>query len=135
MSTTGGTEQGTVKLLDEPDAIRRKFKTAVTDSGREVRRGPDKPGITNLVEIMSVASGEPPPEIEAQFDGTGYGAFKEAVGEAVVALVAPVQERYRALRGDEEELRRLLAIGAEKARAASAPTLTAMYERMGFVRG
>jgi tryptophanyl-tRNA synthetase len=134
MSTTGGTEQGTVKLLDDPDAIRRKFKTAVTDSGREVRRGSDKPGITNLVEIMSVATDQAPEEIETRFDGSGYGAFKDAVGEAVVALVGPVQERYRALREDEAELHRLLGIGADKARAASAPTLAAMYERMGFVR-
>jgi tryptophanyl-tRNA synthetase len=132
MSTTGGTEQGTVLLLDEPDAIRRKFKWAVTDSGREVRRADDKPGITNLIDIMSVAAGRPTDTIEAEFDGSGYGEFKEAVGEAVVALVGPVQERYRELRADEGELRRLLAIGADKAREASAPTLAAMYERMGF---
>jgi tryptophanyl-tRNA synthetase len=134
MSTTGGTEQGTLRLLDEPDAIRRKFKSAVTDSGREIHRAPDKPGITNLIEIMSVATDEQPEAIEARFDGEGYGSFKEAVGEAVVALVAPVQERYRALREDETELRRLLELGAEKARSASEPTLEAMYDRMGFVR-
>jgi tryptophanyl-tRNA synthetase len=134
MSTTGGTEQGTVALMDEPDVIRRKFMSAVTDSGREVRRGEDKPGITNLIDIMSVAAGEPPDAIEARFDGSGYGAFKEAVGEAVVALVAPIQERYLELRADEVELRRLLAIGADKAREASAPTLAAMYDRMGFTR-
>jgi tryptophanyl-tRNA synthetase len=134
MSTTGGTEQGTIRLLDEPDVIRRKFKSAVTDSGREVRRAADKPGISNLVDIMSVASGAPPEAVETRFDGEGYGAFKEAVGEAVVALVLPVQERFRELRADEAELRRLLAIGAEKARAASATTLETMYERMGFVR-
>jgi tryptophanyl-tRNA synthetase len=133
MSTTGGTEQGTVRLLDEPDVIRRKFKSAVTDSGREIVRSEDKPGITNLVEILSAATGEPPEAVEARFAGSGYGAFKEAVGEAVVALVAPVQGRYAELRADEAELRRLLAVGAEKARAASAPTLEAMYERMGFV--
>jgi tryptophanyl-tRNA synthetase len=133
MSTTGGTDQGTVRLLDEPDVLRRKFKTAVTDSGREVRRAEDKPGITNLVEIMSVATGEPPEAIEARFDSTGYGQFKEAVGEAVVELLAPVQERYRRFREDEGELQRLLAIGAAKAREASAPTLAQMYERMGFV--
>ena len=134
MSTTGGTEQGTVLLLDEPDVLRRKFKTAVTDSGREVRRGEDKPGITNLIDIMSVATGATPDEIEQQFADAGYGDFKQAVGEAVVELLAPIQERYAALRADEGELLRLLEIGADKARAASAPTLEAMYERMGFVR-
>jgi tryptophanyl-tRNA synthetase len=132
MSTTGGAEQGTIRLLDEPDVIRKKFKTAVTDSGREVRRADDKPGITNLIDIISVATGDPPEAIEAQFDGVGYGAFKEAVGDAVVAMVTPVQERFRTLRADEGELQRLLALGAGKARTASAPTLAAMYERMGF---
>ena len=134
MSTTSGTPQGTVRLLDEPDVIRKKFRSAVTDSGREVRRGEDKPGITNLLDILSVASGRPIDELEAAYDGTGYGQFKADVGEAVVELVAPVQERYRELRADESALRRLLALGAEKARAASAPVLETMYERMGFVR-
>ena len=134
MSTTGGTEQGTVLLLDEPDVLRRKFKTAVTDSGREVRRGEDKPGITNLIDIMSVATGATPDEIERQFADAGYGDFKQAVGEAVVELLRPIQERYAALRADEGELLRLLEIGADKARAAASPTLEAMYERMGFVR-
>jgi len=134
MSTTGGTAQGTVSLLDPPDVIRKKFRSAVTDSGREVRRAEDKPGVSNLVDIMCVATGEPPDAIEARYDGQGYGAFKADVGEAVVELVAPIQERYLALRSDEGELRRLLLSGAEKAREASAPTLAAMYERMGFVR-
>src|SRR6185312_3650746 len=111
MSTTGGTEQGTVLLLDEPDVLRRKFKTAVTDSGREVRRGEDKPGITNLIDIMSVATGATPDEIEGQFADAGYGDFKQAVGEAVVELLAPIQERYAELRADEGELLRLLAYG------------------------
>ena len=134
MSTTGGTELGTVHLLDPPDAIRKKFKSAVTDSGREVRRGDDKPGVTNLIDILSTATGETPGAIEVAFADSGYGQFKEAVGEAVVALLTPIQERYGALRADETELHRLLAIGADKARAASAPTLAAMYERMGFTR-
>jgi tryptophanyl-tRNA synthetase len=134
MSTTGGTEQGTVLILDPPDVIRRKFKTAVTDSGREIHRADDKPGITNLIDITSVATGESPEAIEGQFEGSGYGDFKSAVGEAVVELLAPVQERYGELRADEAELLRLLEIGAGKAREASAPTLEAMYERMGFVR-
>jgi tryptophanyl-tRNA synthetase len=134
MSTTGGTPQGTVKLLDEPDVIRKKFRSAVTDSGSEVRRGEDKPGVTNLIDILAALTGEAPDAIEARYDGAGYGQFKSDVAEAVVESVVPVQERYRDLRADEGELRRLLAVGAEKAAAASAPTLDAMYERMGFVR-
>ena len=133
MSTTIGTEQGTVRLLDEPDVIRKKFRSAVTDSGSEIRRAPDKPGITNLIDILAALTGEAPEAVEARYEGAGYGQFKTDVGEAVVEAVAPVQERYRELRADEGELQRLLAVGAEKARAASAPTLAAMYERMGFV--
>jgi len=134
MSTTGGTDQGTVYVLDPPDAIRRKFKTAVTDSGREVTHAPDKPGVSNLVEIMSVATGDTIADIESRYDGQGYGAFKEDVAEAVIALLAPFQERYQELRSDPAELHRILELGAEKARAESEPTLEAMYERMGFVR-
>ena len=134
MSTTIGTEQGTVRLLDDPDVIRKKFRSAVTDSGSEVRRGDDKPGVTNLIDILSALTGESPESIVARYEGSGYGAFKTDVGDAVVAAVLPIQERYRELRADEGELRRLLELGAEKAAAASAPTLEAMYERMGFVR-
>jgi tryptophanyl-tRNA synthetase len=135
MSTTGGTPQGTVLVLDPPDVIRKKFKTAVTDSGREVRYAPDeKPGVSNLIEILSVATGTPIPEVETSYDGRGYGDLKGEVGEAVVELFRPMQERYTELRADEGELRRLLKVGAEKARETSAPTLETMYERMGFVR-
>ena len=134
MGKTSSSEQGTIRILDDPDTIRRKLKTAVTDSGREIRRGPDKPGITNLIDILSVATGETPEAIEARYDGEGYGRFKADVAEAVVALLEPIAARYRELITDPAELRRLLAVGAEKAREASAPTLEAMYERMGFVR-
>jgi tryptophanyl-tRNA synthetase len=134
MSTTGGTPMGTVLVVDPPDVIRRKFKVAVTDSGREVRRSADKPGVSNLVDIMSVATGEPPEAIEDRYDGQGYGQFKSDVAEAVVALLEPVRLRYEQLVADPGELERLLRIGAEKAAEASAPTLEAMYERMGFAR-
>jgi tryptophanyl-tRNA synthetase len=135
MSTTDGTEAGTVFIADPPDVVRRKFKTAVTDSGREVRHDPaEKPGISNLIEILAVATGETVEAIEARYDGAGYGAFKEDVGEAVVALLDPIRERYEELRADDRELHRLLALGAEKARNASEPTLEAMYDRMGFVK-
>jgi tryptophanyl-tRNA synthetase len=134
MSTTGGTPQGTLELFDPPEVLEKKVKSAVTDSGKEVRRGPGKEGIANLIDIMSVATGEAPEQIEARYDGAGYGQFKADVAEAVVALVEPIQERYRELRADDAELQRLLGIGAEKAREASTPTLEQMYERMGFVR-
>jgi tryptophanyl-tRNA synthetase len=135
MSTTRGAPQGVVRMLDEVDVIRKKFKTAVTDSGTDVRHDPEeKAGVSNLIEIMAVATGTSIGDIESQFDGQGYGQFKEAVAEAVVELLVPIQERYRELRADEADLSRLLAVGAEKAREASAPTLEAMYERMGFVR-
>jgi tryptophanyl-tRNA synthetase len=134
MSTTGGTEQGTVFMLDDPDTIRRKFKTAVTDSGREITHSPDKPGVSNLIEIVTVATGESIADVEGRYDSQGYGAFKEDVAESVIALLAPIQERYRELRNDAGELQRVLALGADKAREASAPTLEEMYERMGFAR-
>ena len=135
MSTTGGTLQGTVGVLDPPETIRKKFKTAVTDSGSDVRHDPaEKAGISNLIEIMAVATGESIPAIESRYDGQGYGQFKQDVADAVVELLTPIQQRYDELRADEPQLRAMLAVGAEKARAASAPTLEQMYERMGFVR-
>ena len=119
MSTTLSSEQGAVYIVDSPDAIRKKFKSAVTDSGREVRYDPqEKPGVSNLLEIMSVATGEPIDALEQRFESAGYGDFKEAVGESVVELLTPIRERYEALRADERELQRLLAVGAEKARRA-----------------
>jgi tryptophanyl-tRNA synthetase len=135
MSTTRGAPAGIVRMIDPPDVVRKKFKTAVTDSGTDVRHDPEqKPGISNLIEIMAVATGSSIADVEARYDGQGYGTFKEDVGEAVVELFTPLQQRYEELRADEGELRRLLALGAEKARAAAAPTLEAMYERMGFIR-
>jgi len=133
MSTTGGTAQGTLLMLDPPDTIRKKVRSAVTDSGSEVRRGADKPGLTNLIDIMTVASGESAETIENSYDGAGYGPFKGEVAEAIVALLEPIQQRYAELRGDPAELTRLLALGAAKARELSAPTLRQMYARMGFV--
>ncbi len=135
MSTTRGAPQGVVRMIDPPDVVRKKFKTAVTDSGTDVRHDPEeKAGISNLIEIMAVVTGTTIADVESRYDGQGYGQFKGDVGDAVVELFAPIQQRYEELRADEGELRRLLAVGADKARVASAPTLETMYERMGFVR-
>jgi tryptophanyl-tRNA synthetase len=118
-------------VLDEPDVIRRKFKRAVADSGREVVRREDKPGVSNLIEIMAVARGAAPEEIEREFEGSGYGDFKAAVAEAVVDWLNPVRERYHELRGDEAELERILEAGAGKARAIAGQTLLDVRKAMG----
>ena len=134
MSTSTSPEMGKILMIDPPDVIRRKIKSAVTDTGREVRRSPEKPGITNLIDIMSVATGKAPAHIEREYEGQGYGRFKEDVAEAVVACLGPIKRRYEDLRADQQELERLLAEGARKAIEVSRPTLYAMYDRMGFTR-
>ena len=131
MSTTYGSEQGTVFILDEPDVVAKKVRSAVTDSGSEVRRGPDKSGIANLIEIHSVITGKAPDEVESDFHGSGYGDFKSAVAEAVVGYLAPVRERYEGLRSDEAALEATLAAGAEKARAIASVTLADVRDAMG----
>jgi tryptophanyl-tRNA synthetase len=132
MTTTGGTEAGTVLVLDDPEVVRKKVMSAVTDSGSEVRRADDKPGVTNLIEILSVVRGVDPGAVEAEFEGSGYGDFKGAVADAVVEYLAPVRERYAELRPDEAALEELLGAGAEKARAIASETLAEVRERMGI---
>jgi tryptophanyl-tRNA synthetase len=132
MSTTGGTEQGTVLVLDEADVVRKKLGSAVTDSGREVVRSAEKPGITNLIDILAVARGVAPEQVESEFEGAGYGDFKKAVAEGVVELLTPVRERYAELRPDQAALEATLAAGAEKARALAAPVVADVRDRMGF---
>jgi len=131
MSTTGGSPQGTVYMTEEPDAIVKKFRSAVTDSGTEVVRAPDKPGISNLIDVLAAVRGVSPEEVEASHDGSGYGSFKQAVADAVVEYLAPVRTRYQELRPDEPELERVLAAGAEKARAIASETLADVREAMG----
>jgi tryptophanyl-tRNA synthetase len=131
MSTTGGSPQGTVYVLDEPAAVTKKFRSSVTDSGSEVRRAPDKPGVSNLIDILAAVRGSSPEAIEQEFDGSGYGAFKSAVADAVIEYLAPVRERYHELRADQAELERILEAGADKARAISAGTLLDVREAMG----
>jgi tryptophanyl-tRNA synthetase len=134
MSTSADSDAGVVRLLDPPEVIRRKIRSAVTDSGRDVVRSPEKPGVTNLIEILSASTGEAPETIEAHYDGQGYGGFKADVAEAVVGLVGPIQARFAELREDPAELRAILAKGAGKAHAVAAQTLELAYERVGFVK-
>jgi tryptophanyl-tRNA synthetase len=132
MSTTYGSDAGLVYIDDEPDAIVKKIKRAQTDSGSDVVRSPEKAGITNLIDIYSVARGVPPEEVEREFDGQGYGAFKGAVGEAVAELLAPTRERYAELRADEAGLERALARGAERAREIAVPVMADVHSAMGL---
>ena len=132
MSTTASTEQGAVSILDDADTIKRKFRSAVTDSGREVVRGPGNAGITNLIEILAAVRGVAPEAIEKEFaDASGYAEFKQAVGEAVAEYLRPVRERYEHIRADERALEAVLEEGAGKARAIASETVGLARERMG----
>ncbi|MBJ7330924.1 MAG: tryptophan--tRNA ligase [Solirubrobacteraceae bacterium] len=132
MSTTGGTPEGTVYVLDEPKALEKKFKRAVTDSGNEIVKAPDKPGVSNLIDILAVASDRTPDAVvEDMRDARGYGDLKVAAADAVNAMLAPVRERYAELRGDEDAIEAILAAGAEKARGLASETLVDVREAMG----
>ena len=132
MSTTYSADSGLIYIDDEPDAIVRKIKRAQTDSGSDVVRAPDKAGITNLIDIYAVARGVSPSEVEREFEGQGYGAFKQAVGEATAELLAPVRDRYTELRADEDGLERALRAGAERAREIAVPTMAEVHSAMGL---
>jgi tryptophanyl-tRNA synthetase len=133
MSTTGGTPEGTVLVLDEPAIVERKIKRAVTDSGTDIIRAPDKPGVTNLIDILAVARGTSPDAVEEEMrSARGYGDLKAATAQAVVEMLAPVRERYGELRGDEQRLEAILAEGAQKARAMASETLGDVRAAMGF---
>ncbi len=131
MSTTMSTDQGAVYILDEPDAIRRKFKRAVADSGRDIVRAPEKPGISNLIDILAAVRDVDHAVVEREFAGSGYGDFKTAVGDAVVDVLAPTRERYEELRADEDRLEDVFRLGAEKARAIASDTVADVREAMG----
>ncbi|HTU14748.1 MAG TPA: tryptophan--tRNA ligase [Solirubrobacterales bacterium] len=131
MSTSVPGDAGRVLVLDEEKAIRKKFGSAVTDSGREIRRGEDKAGVTNLIGILSVATGKAEDEIEREFEGAGYGDFKKAVADAVVEYLRPVREAYPEIRADEAGIEKILARGAEQARAITSETLADVREAMG----
>jgi tryptophanyl-tRNA synthetase len=132
MSTTGGTAEGTVYVLDDPKTIEKKVKRAVTDSGTEIRAGAEKHGVTNLLEILAAARSTTVAQAEASLaDARGYGDLKAATAQAVAEMLDPVRARYEALRADEAELERLLALGAGKARAIAGGVLAEVQQAMG----
>jgi tryptophanyl-tRNA synthetase len=124
---------GTVWALDDPRTVTKKIRSAVTDTGREVRADHDKPGITNLLTILSVATGKAVPELEAAYAGKGYGDFKSDVADAVVDMLAPVRQRYAERIADPAALDDVLACGAERARATAAATMAVVRERVGLL--
>src|SRR5215831_16525144 len=136
MSKSSSSPHGIVDILDEPDVIRRKISRAVTDTGSGVQADEtNKPGITNLLRIYSALAGETVAGLESRYAGVGYGRFKKDLAEVVVAALAPIRERTEKMLADEAALDRLLAQGANRARALARPTMAAVSDRVGFLPG
>ena len=135
MGKSDANDAGSVFILDPPDAIARKFKRAVTDSEARIVASPEKPGITNLLNIYAATTGVTVEQAESEFSGSDYATFKTRVGEAVIETLAPVQKKYAELRADDGELLRLMKAGAERAERIAVRTLEKVYKKIGFVRG
>jgi tryptophanyl-tRNA synthetase len=133
MSKSADSPNGTVLVLDPPDRIRKKIRSAVTDTGREIVARPDKLAITNLLELFSIATGKAVPELEAAYAGRGYGEFKADLAEALIAMLAPVRERYEEYSADPRKVDDALEAGAAKAQAIARANLALAKERMGFL--
>jgi tryptophanyl-tRNA synthetase len=134
MSKSVDSPQGTILVLDDPKVITRKVKSAVTDSETEVRDDPDaKPGVSNLLALLSAASGRPIPDLEAEYGSSGYGTFKGAVADALVEFLRPTRERYEELAADPTELDRLLARGAERAQEIAEATMRRVRAATGLL--
>jgi tryptophanyl-tRNA synthetase len=133
MSTTGGTELGTVYIMDPPDRLKKKIMGAVTDSGSEVRAAPDKPGVTALLDILSSVTDTSVATLEERYDGAGYGTFKRDVLDALVAYLEPIQTRYAELRADPGAVQAALALGADNARTLAVPTMERVRDVVGLL--
>ena len=132
MSKSDENPNASVYLMDDPDTVIRKFKRAVTDSGNEVRYSEDKPGVSNLIDIYRAATGKTVEEVEREFDGKGYGDFKLAVGESVVSVLKPLQERFASLSADKAYIDNVIKTNAERANYAAQKTLRKVQKKVGF---
>ncbi len=133
MSKSDENVNGFISMDDDTDTIMRKFKRAVTDSGNEIRRAEDKPGITNLINIYSLFAGKTPEETEKEFEGASYADFKFRVGEAVAAVVEPIRAEKDKLLKDKAYIDKLLAEGAAKAEYLANKTLRKVYKKVGLL--
>jgi tryptophanyl-tRNA synthetase len=134
MGKSTSSSQGIVEVLEDPASIRKKIARAVTDSGTEIRADDEaKPGITNLLRIYSALTGESVPDLERRYAGAGYGAFKKAVGDVIADTFAPIRERTEQMLADEDQLDKLLAHGAARARSVAGPTMATVRDRVGFL--
>jgi tryptophanyl-tRNA synthetase len=132
MSKSGESPSGIIWLLDDPAVITKKIKSAVTDTDTEVRFDTkNKPGVSNLLTLLSLATGSTVPSLETEYSGSGYGALKSAVADAVVELCAPIREKTTELLSDQAELDRMLATGADKAATIANQTLTRVHTALG----
>ena len=135
MSKSAQDPKGLINLMDEPTAVAKKIKSAVTDTDGEIRFDREqKPGVSNLLGIFSAITGDSIPNLESRFAGQGYGALKGELAEVVVEHLTPIRERANELLNDKAQLDALLAVGAEKANAIAEQTLAKVYDRLGFVR-
>jgi len=132
MSKSDENENASIYLMDPPDAIMRKCKRAVTDSDATVRYSEDKPGISNLIDIYRTCQGKTVEEVEREFDGQGYGVFKEAVGEAVVSVLKPLQDEFARLSADKTYIDKCIKENAEKANYYAGKTLRKVQKKVGF---
>lgn len=133
MSKSDENENNMIGLLDDPKRAANKVKRAVTDSGSEIKMADDKPGISNLLTILAAITGESTDALEQRYVGQGYGKLKGDAAQAVVELITPFQERYKAIREDTDGLRRVLRDGAEKAQARGQKTIDRFHHALGFV--
>jgi tryptophanyl-tRNA synthetase len=134
MSKSANSPQGTIDLADDEKATERKIMRAVTDSGSEVRATPDKPGVTNLLDLLAAATGAEMADLERRYQGQGYGVFKREVAEAVNGLLRPVRERHAELAADPGAVAEQLRKGADRARDVASGTMATVRERVGLLR-
>lgn len=134
MSKSDENQNSFILLMDKPEEIMRKFKRAVTDSDTRVMRGEGKEGVSNLIAIYALATGKTPEQVEETFEGKGYGAFKPAVGEAVVELLRPIREKTEELLQNKDYLEKVYRDGAQRAAILARRTLDKVYRKVGFVQ-